>query len=274
METLENGSRTADGSVITEHTRCPSLSTKFGQLPSVQQTSRNYTMSGKFAGRDCYLVGEARIKAGMLSDVACIVSPANSTSHSATCSSSRVGTAPKANWLTNPTLDFMPDTIKYATMLNFTSSYMKSGPSDYANEMLTLAYHATWSAMRERWDFGAEPLKVQVLENVVEATINRSRLIVWLLMNASLWVAASLVWVYLAISHVPAIRDPTLAALTIDLGEVSHDKRANGLCGAMELDKNDKKLGKLMWKGETGERGCGRAVTLVKEKDTDMERLL
>jgi hypothetical protein len=267
--TLDRDNMPPNGSPLNEDTPCPSVSPKFGQLPDVKQ--HVFTLradSGGVSGKDCFLIAEASIRAGVYNGVDCNISPANSTRHSATCYIPRDNSAIQPSWLTNLTLDFMSEVASYAVMLNFTSLYTELGPELYTIGMLELAYHATWSALRDEWDFPEEPPNVQRAEDVVKADVSWKRLAVWLAMNEALALAAIMVWASLKISRVAAIRDPTLAALTMDLGDLAHGQEGRGLCGAVELDKMDKERGRLRWKHEksieVGETGCHRrAVTLA-----------
>jgi hypothetical protein len=152
---------------------------------------------------------------------------------------------PQESWLTNLSLDFMSDVLIHTSILNFTSTYMSLGPTNYTTGMLTLAYHATWSAMRKKWDFETEQPSVRISEEVVQAVINRRRLLIWLVMNAALTVSAFMVWIGLRVCKVKAVRDTTLAALTMDLRDVMHREETLGLCGAVALNSQDRKLGLL-----------------------------
>ena len=118
------------------------------------------------------------------------MSPANSTEHSATCHVDERNSTIQRDFLTNLSLDFMSETLKYSTMLNFTSAYTKRGADHYVIGMLRLGYHAAWSSMRRRWDFRREEVRLQAAQPVVRTDIDFIRPYVWLAMNATLELAA------------------------------------------------------------------------------------
>jgi hypothetical protein len=59
------------------------------------------------------------------------------------------------------------------------------------------------------------------------------------------------------------IRDSTVAALTIDLTEVTHSARARGLCNAADLKAEHRKLPRLVWKKDGGDSSCVRTVAFI-----------
>ena len=129
--------------------------------------------------------------------------------------------------------------------------------------MLTSAYYSARAAFIEQLDYSSVPLRAVELEPVVRAKIDRGRLYGWLVLNASLSCAAIIVWAVRAMTGVRSkiVREPTLAALTMDLDAVCHHK-GDGLCNAVTLNRNDRKLGRLVWEDRRGD-AC-RRVRFVK----------
>jgi hypothetical protein len=114
--------------------------------------------------------------------------------------------------------------------------------------MLRLAYHSTWSSfVRHLSRSEEETISITPAKDVVLANVDRSKMNAWLAMNLMLTLAAILVYIAQIFSVAKTIRNPTLAVLTMDLSGISHSGVAPGLCNAVELNKQDKKLGRLRW---------------------------
>ncbi|PSN59820.1 hypothetical protein BS50DRAFT_594251 [Corynespora cassiicola Philippines] len=251
VATLDSGNPLEDGTFATETTSCPKNSKESSKLPSVQQLEKHWTWQKRqWTGKNCYLIGRATITAGTYFCTDCIMSPANYTEHSATCQVDERNSTIQRDLLTNLSLDFMPEMLKYSTMLNFTSAYTKRGADQYVIGMLRLGYHADWSSMRRKWDFGREEARLQAAQTVVRADIDFIRLYVWLAMNATLELAAIAVYPALLVCKVKTVRDTTIAALTMDLGDVMHGAKGRGLCNAASSGKEDRHLPPLRWKGK------------------------
>jgi hypothetical protein len=85
---------------------------------------------------------------------------------------------------------------------------------------------------------------------MVLALVNRGRLYGWLALNVFQTVAAMLLW---TVQYNPCttnsskiVRDPTLVALTMNMGAVCH-YGGDGLCNAVALKSGDRKLGRMVW---------------------------
>lgn len=61
------------------------------------------------------------------------------------------------------------------------------------------------------------------------------------------------------VSRTKTILDPTVAALTIDFMDVTYSGRADGLCNAVILSKEDGKLPSLQWAEEGARTRRGQA---------------
>lgn len=165
------------------------------------------------------------------------------TDYSATCSTSRDSVRIEDDWIAPVALEMISEVMKDTVMVNFTQPYM--GGNDIDNHtigMLTLAYHAAWSSIMNTLAHDAETSTFRRAEPTVRASVDRGKLYGWLIMNLSLPLAAALVYIALSFIPVQTIRDTTLAPLMLDLISIKNDRRANGLCDAVALNKEDRKL--------------------------------
>lgn len=239
-----------DGSTPKQTSPCPTMSAVFGKLPDVGQQTTSYFWSdrnGAWEANDCFLMAEASITAGNLKGTDCTVSSAGDIDYMATCIATADRGAVKDDWMSGLTLDFMSEVMKYVVMLNLTQPWMHDNPENYTIGMLTLAYHATWSALMKALGNASEPTTTRIAESVVRATVDRTKICTWLAMSAMLTTSAFLVAVAQKLSMTKGVRDTTLAAVTMDLTEVTHSGLVNGLCSAVALNKGDHKLPKLKW---------------------------
>ncbi|KAL6399504.1 hypothetical protein AUP68_18052 [Ilyonectria robusta] len=277
IETLEANATLPDGSRITINTTCPTMSKQFGRLPAVTQYQVRFNKDGNvFAGHDCYIFAEATITAGKYAAKGCNVISETSKSY-ADCSIDRDDGGAKEDWLTLLSLDFMSEVLKYSVMMNFTQPWLSNSLEDYTAGMLTIGYHAAWSGLMRKLGNAIEPAKLLMAEDIVSVSIGYEKVLVWLGMNLTLSIAAILAFIAQRSSGMNHINDTTLAPLLIDLTEVTHDNRAAGLCGAVDLSKKDRELPRLMWKGHgknTGSQGegthtsCSRRVGFVYNEAT------
>lgn len=151
---------------------------------------------------------------------------------------------------------------------------MSNDLDTYTTGMLALGYQATWSALMTVLGNDTETANYIPAQSVVAASINRSKLYIWLGMNATLTLSAILVFIGQSMASSKTIRNTTVAALTIDLSEISHSRQAAGLCNAASLSDEDQKLPKMRWaevpsdmKGMEGDmhNGCRRRVVFSKD---------
>jgi hypothetical protein len=141
----------------------------------------------------------------------------------------------------------MSDVARLITYMDLTPQWQKNNTIDnYVAGMLTTAYHATWSAMP--MSNAIETVSIVPEELVIRAKVSRTRLYVWLVMNATLAVAAILIAVASSLAvEAKIVRNTTLAAITLDLGRVAHVDKS-GLCDAAELNRDDHNLGYMKWR--------------------------
>ena len=78
--------------------------------------------------------------------------------------------------------------------------------------------------------------------------VNRGRLYAWLALNATLTVAALLLWTVQSTTAKTSkiVRDPTLVALATTMDAVCH-YNGDGLCNAVALGGSDRKTGRVVW---------------------------
>ncbi|KAG9248781.1 hypothetical protein BJ878DRAFT_476146 [Calycina marina] len=173
----------------------------------------------------------------------CTVSSSAETSELyATCSMQRDDGAVQPDWLSNFALEFMSEALKFTVLQNYSQPYITKDLTDYTTGTLTRGYHSAWSALMKRTGNETEPFTSRASETMVSVLIDRNKLFIWLAMNASLTISVVLVPVAKMLSTAETIRDTTVAALTMDLTEITRTDRTEGLCNAVALSKQDKKL--------------------------------
>lgn len=174
-------------------------------------------------------------------------------------------------------LDFTSESLKYAVLQNYTQPWISRDLNDYTVGTLTLGYHAAYGGLMKKLGNSSETASFRPTEPVVRTSINKKRLYGWLGLNATLTLSAIMVFFAQRRSKTKAIRDITLAALTMDLTEVTHDSRASGLCNAVVMNEHDRQLPKMKWKkfGTTDEEDlgtmhgcCQRGVAFVEATGT------
>lgn len=252
-----------DGSAPNQTSPCPTGSVDFGKLSDVGQATVSYGSSAGWAANDCFLVAEASITAGKYKGTDCTVSPAGAVDYMATCIVTPDPGAVEDDWISGLALDFMSETMKYIVL---THPWMHHNLDNYTTGIMTLAYHAAWSSLMERLGNASEPTTTRIAEAVVRATVDRTRICIWLAMSAMLTASALLVAVAQNVRVTRTVRDTTLAALAMDLTKVTHSGNASGLCSAVALIKKDHKLPRLKWTDNCDRREnytCRRRVVFA-----------
>jgi regulation of enolase protein 1 (concanavalin A-like superfamily) len=123
-----------------------------------------------------------------------------------------------------PTLDMMSDVANVIVSQHMTAQWQKEGNlNGYVTGMLTLAYHATWSTLPLHLNRHNETIAITTMDPVVRASAKRSRTYIWLARNATLTIAAVLIGIAQCFSSTKVVRNATLAALTLDVSEVTHE---------------------------------------------------
>lgn len=230
---------------------CPKTSPWLGLLPNVTQNEvkffENSTTFEGFRGKDCYVVGEVKLLAGQYGARACNITYSAARQNTATCFFDRRNARPSPDTRTNYTIESMSETMRNMMPLKVADEYMGLGLNAYTTGMLRVAYHASWSSTTEFLSRSKEQAHINIMEPVVRASVNRSRMYIWMGMNLCLLISAALVSVTHVWTSTKTIRDTALAALTMDLTDVCHQGRAPGLCNAVALNSKDKLLPRLMW---------------------------
>lgn len=295
MDTLEYcGARSPDiGQVLTNlGETCQSRNKYFGSLPFVAQHDFTWSVGEKTCADDCFLVGEAIITAGVFFGQNCKVDTALKIGdYFATCPHPNVSAAIQAHELAELSVDFISQVLKYTSVLDYTrpsagSNSYNSNIDTYVKGLLAAGYHGAWSGLMNLIQM-AESSAVDVVSGavpvipperlpftpaipVIVASVDRDSLYIWLTVNASLLLSAIMVMTGQSISNVKTIRDTALTALTMNISEVAHSPNARpGLCNAVALRSEDKKLGMLRWKTEGG--GVCRKIVLASEHATGVE---
>ncbi|KAG8799127.1 hypothetical protein FRC17_007221 [Serendipita sp. 399] len=167
--------------------------------------------------------------------------------------------------MAEPAIYAMPEVSSILTNMNILHISPKRGLERYVKEMLTLHYCGTWTALaiwaaaaaaRERGDL--ETI-VQTYVQVSEATVNQSRVIVWLVLNFCVAACCGVVaFVQAFTGRKRVLVDAILAAILLDATEVvDHLGRKDGdhLHGDGELEAK-------------GQDVCSMSVLLEDEKST------
>jgi len=263
-----------NGSAPTQKSACSRNSDVFGRLPDVGQQTTSYFWGGPnsaWAANDCFLIAEASITAGKYNGKDFTVSPTGANGYMATCNIAPDLGAVEEDWISGLSLDFMSETMKYIVMLNLTQPFMHDNLDSYTTSMLKFGYDAAWSSLMKGLGNASEPTTVRSAESVVRATVDRTRLGIWLAMSAMLSLSALLEAVAQNFSTTKTVRDTTLAAVAMDLTEVTHSGLASGLCSAVVLSKEDHKLPRLKWTDNYDKREdhtCRRRVVFAENKTT------
>lgn len=201
---------------------------------------------------DCYIFAEATITAGGYAAKDCDVTAFEGKSDPyATCSVQSDDAKVQDHWLTSSSMEYMSEVLKYTVLLNYSQPWISGDLNRYTSGMLALGYHAAFSGMVKTLGNDTESTVFKASTLVIVASIDKPKLYIWLGMNFALTISAILVVLVQRGSAFKVIRDPALSALTIDLSEVTHDGRAQGLCNAVTLNKQDRELGRLKWKENT-----------------------
>ena len=245
----------SNGSLSNPDTQCriTDLSADWGPIPAVEQHLIQYNLGDSWAANDCFLIGEATVTAGVIRATNCKVQRSGGMYYAATCAQAAADATAEADWASGLAVDFLSETLKYTRMLDVTQPWMRNGLDGYTTGMLQLGYQAAWSALTHRLHNANESVIYYPAEPVVYAEVSRRLLFAWLGMSATLTVAALLVAVAQRASRVRTIRDPTLAAVLLDLTPITHSERARGLCGAVTLSDEDKDLPPMRWAESVGD---------------------
>ncbi|CAG2014183.1 unnamed protein product, partial [Fusarium graminearum] len=237
------------GRLPSDKNECPTVTAEFGKLPPVVQ-KKVPVMYGKGQIRtyDCYILAEVEMTAGIYEGQDCGVVSSDSTSQSyANCSVKRDDEAIKEDWLHSLSLDFTSEVLKYTVWQNFAQPWITPDLNTYVNGMLTLGYHASWSTLMRRLGNYTEPISFRASEDAVSLSVDKQKIYIWLSMNATLMLAALIVYVASMKANTKTVRDTTLAPLTIDLSDILHKPETSGLCTAVSLNDKDHKLPRLRW---------------------------
>jgi hypothetical protein len=238
---------------ISDTTPCPSKTRTFGQLPlGVSQFRVPYFYDGKWAATDCLIVAEVSMRIGQTAkqDANITLVGASEDLHIASWRSGANSEPPVLlpDRAILPTLDMMTDVLQHLMWADVGKQHMPDNLNDYIAGMLTVAYHATRSALVFQFRDANTTVTAIPSEPIVRALVNRGRLYGWLALNATLTVAAMLLWTvqFTTARSSKTVRDPTLVALTTNMDAVCHHN-GDGLCNAVALNGGDKKLGIMVW---------------------------
>ena len=247
VNTLNANATLPDGTVVYKDMPCPTTSLSLGKLPNITQHERHFVEGNttKWLGKDCFLIAEASITAGKYNGTNCSVDPTNKDAYAATCTMQTSHDEVEADWLSSVSIDFMSETMKYIVMLDFTSTWMFDNVEGYTTGMLHLAHHAAWSSLTKNMGTHSESATATPAESVIRARVDGTKMSIWFGMCSALTLSAILVAAGLRFSSMKTVRDPALAALSVDLSDVAHSGHESGLCNAVALSKEDRKLPRL-----------------------------
>lgn len=280
LDTVLVGEELPDGTKTDLETPCPTDSDVFGKLPDVAQWQRDITGYGEVVAHDCYIFARATLIAGLhpgqQCDVTTVAAGSSTTEHYASCLLPPVNSPDdlEEDWISDLSLDFLSETLKFTSLQSYVSPSITDNLEDYTRGILTLGYHAAWGGVTRRFR-GSSDFETATYwpgEPVVFASVSRQRVFAWLGLTLSLTASALLVagYQHTAVA-VKTVRDPTVAALTMDISAVAHSGRSYGLCNAVDLNDGDQELPRLVWKrrdvGGDGE-SCIRRLAFVDDESS------
>ncbi|KAL8834393.1 MAG: hypothetical protein Q9170_003761 [Blastenia crenularia] len=106
----------------------------------------------------------------------------------------------------------------------YTQPFLSSNLDHYTFGMLPLCYRTAWSNLMIRLGKDNEPATFRPASPIVSASIDFSKLYIWLAMHANLTISAMLVFFDQCVSETKTIHNTALAALTTDLTDVTRGK--------------------------------------------------
>ena len=275
VNTLNVNMSLSDGTIVDQNTTCPTTSSSLGQLPNVTQHEESFYGSGTsiWLGKDCFLIAEAAITAGKYQGKNCESGSAGKSAYAATCVMPNSTDAVEADWLSETTVEFLSEMMQYIVMVDLTSQWMPNNLEGYTTGMLRLAHHAIWSSLTDKMGKSQETATATLAETVIRAEVDRTKMLTWLIMCGTLTVSAVLVAIGQSYSSVKAVRNATLAALLLDTSEIAHESRTTGLCSAVKLNKEDKKLPRLTFAGDNDRQlseKCRRRLVFAEGKMSEV----
>lgn len=268
---LDYRDRLSDGTIPNEETPCPAFSQALGKLPNVSQHESHFFASetNEWLGKDCYLMAKASITAGQYKAQNCTLDPTDKYHYTATCAEQLHQDKVEDDWISRLSLDFMSETMKYIAMQEISNSFMNTSIEVYTFGMLKLAHHAIWSSFTSRLSVHNESSIAFPSESVVRAKVDTVNLFIWLGFCSSTMIAAILVAVGQRFSSNKTVQDACLAALTIDLSDVAHRANTSGLCSAVKLSSEAKKLPPLVFVNDADTQNdpkCRRRLIFAKDR--------
>ncbi|PVH95964.1 hypothetical protein DM02DRAFT_675105 [Periconia macrospinosa] len=260
---------------VTVDSECPNGTDDFVSLPNVPRVSKDYYLE-EFGTRDCYQVGIVTIEAGLIDGKDCNITLVGATDAAATCSLSRDTISLEDDWIAPIAVNMISEIANAAVTLEYTSQWLDEKPTidDYVTGVLRLAYHAAWSSAMEMTSMATGDFYEvwRQAHPMVRAELQKSKVYAWFAMQLTITVAAVFVYAALRYSSVKFVRDTALTPLRLDLSKVTHTRSSTGLCNAVALSKEDRKLPMVKFDdsavhkaGEDGEGACRRRIVFVDE---------
>jgi hypothetical protein len=265
-----------DADFGTSRTPCSYNTRGFGQLPLGASQFALRWGSGPpenftWGATDCFMVAEVSMRIGLTAKQDANITLAGASEDLHILSSLHASNATPVllpDWTIVPTLDMLTDVLQQLVWLDVGKQHQFNNLDDYLAGMLTVAYHATRSALLHHLQDASTTVTAIPSEPVVRALVDRGRLYGWLVMNAALTVAAMLLWIVQCCTagSSKTVRDPTLVALTINMDDMCH-RDEDGLCNAVALKSGDKKLGRMVWDQDHG--GLCRRLRFADQGEVD-----
>ena len=232
--------------IVATHFResCASGPTYFGE------SSEFYHYDG--AG-GCFLFARINYTAGVLTCTNCpIVLDSIVEADSSTSNSTSPWTA-EPDAMVEQAIALMPEVLFYMKIGNTSNIPLWHNLDGYTRGMLSVAYQASWNSLTTDFQANDTTTVLSPQYPVLVASITRWRVLLWLLLNASLTVSGVILAVLQISCQAKTIQNPPLSALMIDTSAVLQEDR-NGLCNAAYADKRDAHLRlRLVVPGRTAE---------------------
>lgn len=139
-------------------------------------------------------------------------------------------------------ISMIPEVLFYTKISNSSQAPTWQNIDGYTRGMIATAYQASWNSLTNQ--FRGSPMAVTNISKpypVLIAQVDKLRIAVWFALNAVLPISGILLAFLQRRCRHKAVRDPAIAALLLDTTALL-DQDTNGLCNAVDLQKEDRSL--------------------------------
>lgn len=219
--------------------KCPAKSKYFGELPALDLLPMHWYFSEGLFAINCYAIAKATIRAGSFSCSNCSIVSRRAAEAVVDLSNQDV-----SDPLVLPIIDALPEVMLNIAVINGTGAQFWNNLDAYTRGMMMASYQATWNAMSDTFQ-GSESVTSEIFapEYLITLEIDMRWFVPWFMVICVAILFGSVfifVSVWIKGDVVSAVRDPTFAAMLLDLGNVYG--RLQSLCMNGELGKQEKKV--------------------------------